>query len=161
MVFDLDSNDLRAIAIFGGYLSTCGFLTGIIVKDLVTEHGKLKRRVSSTPIIVFAGCAAVSLGVTWYYMLSFFSLSYRAWALQHGISPPTQPHHVKELRPWIQAIHLGAWLKDVQLFRDAWETAMESYGRLFWSQPIFFITSIWAFFIGDQGMSTTSTSMKS
>jgi hypothetical protein len=94
-------------------------------------------------------------------MLSFFGLSYRTWALRHGISPPTQPHNVKELRHWIQAIHLGAWLKDVKLFRDAWETATETYGRLFWSQPIFFITSLWAFFIGDQGTNNTFTLIKS
>ena len=153
----LDPNDIRAIVIFGGYLSICGLLTGTIVKDLMTEHYKLKKRASSTSTLVFASCAAVSLSVTWYYMLCFFSLSYRAWAWEHGINPPSQPHNVKELSQWLQTIHLGAWLQDVKLFKDAWETAMESPGRLLWSQPIFFITSVWAFFIGEQGTSTTSS----
>ena len=151
MEFDMDSSDVRAIAIFGGYLSICGLLSGTIVKDLITQHYKFRNRVSSTPTLVFASCATVSLGITWYYMLSFFGLSYRTWALQHDISIPKPPHNTEELSRWIHTIQLGAWLKDVKLFKDAWETAMESHGRLLWSQPIFFITSMWAFFIGEQG----------
>ena len=98
-----------------------------------------------------SACATVSLGVTWYYMLSFFSLSYRTWALQRDIGLPARPHDIDSLGQWLKFVRLGAWLKDVQLFRDAWEVAMESHSRLLWSQPIFFITMTWAFFIGERG----------
>jgi hypothetical protein len=154
---------MRAIGIFGSYLSTCVLLTGLIVRDLFKQHNLRRNRGSSsgqatssslTSILAFSICATVSLGITWYYMLSFFSLSYRTWALQHGISLPTWPNNIEGLVQCLKLIRLGAWLKDVQLFRDAWEVAMESHSRLLWSQPIFFITTTWAFFVGERGMTS-------
>ena len=159
---ELDSSDVRAIGIFVSYLSICILLTGLIVRDLAKQHNLRRNRRSSseqatstylTSILAFSICAAVSLGVTWYYMLGFFSLSYRTWALQHGIDLPTRPHNIESLGQWLKLIRLGAWLKDVQLFRDAWEVTMESHSRLVWSQPIFFIATSWAFFVGERGMS--------
>ena len=84
-------------------------------------------------------------------MVDFFSLSYRTWAHEHGIRVPARPQTFQHMYLWAEEIHLGSWLGDVKLFREAWEIAMESYGRLVWSQPIFFITATWSFFIGEQG----------
>lgn len=151
------ANDTRAISIFVGYLFICSSLTAFIARDLVGQYRKQRTKSSSTaftrPTLIFAACAAVSLAVTWYYMLSFFSLSYCAWAFHHGFQLPARPHSFNELSQWIQELRLGSWLKDVKLFREAWETAMETPGRLCWSQPIFFIATLWAFFVGENGMS--------
>lgn len=153
-----DPKNLRAISIFASYLLTCCLLTGLIIRDLLIQHrirqnGRTLKALPPRPTaaMVFATCAIGSLGVTWYYMLSFFSLSYRAWALQHSVQLPSIPKTIQEIGNFVNAIHLGAWLKDVKLFKDAWEVAMETPGRLFWSSPIFFISTIWAIFVGDEG----------
>ena len=147
------SSDVRAISIFATYLSTCTLLTGIIVRDLIQQYRRRrghKPSVNITLCALLAILALLSLATTWSYMLEFFSLSYRAWAHENGISTPARPNRIQDLHLWVGEIHLGSWLGDVKLFREAWEIAMENHGRLIWSQPIFFITAAWAFFIGEQ-----------
>ena len=157
---DIRSGDTRALVIFGAYLSTCTLLSALIIQDLFsqysTRYAREKYMVYSSSLspgtaLIFGFCAVFCLGITWYYMFSFFSLSYKAWAFRNGIEIPSTPGSIRDLRSWIDDVRLGAWLKDVQLFRDAWEMAMETHGRLFWSQSIFFITTAWSFFVGDQG----------
>jgi hypothetical protein len=152
-MFEASSN-VRAITIFATYLSICTLLTGLIGKDLVQQYRRRRRDIPRSNIMICAALvvlALLSLTTTWSYMLQFFGLSYRAWAHEHGIGVPTRPQEFQDIYQWAGEIHLGAWLGDVKLFREAWEIAMESYGRLLWSQPIFFITTIWAFSIGEQG----------
>ena len=152
-LFEASSN-VRAITIFSTYLSTCTLLTSLLVRDLLQRYRRRRNDIPKgniTTCALFAVLASLSLATTWRYMLQFFSLSYHAWAHEHGINVPARPQTFQDLYSWVGEIHLGSWLGDVKLFREAWEIAMESYGRLVWSQPIFFITTIWAFFIGEQG----------
>lgn len=153
---EFQSSNVRAISIFASYLTACALLTSLIIKDLMQQYRKRQKNhpAAATPVaaLLFGVCALLSLGVTWHYMLSFFSLSYRAWASEHGVGLPDRPQTLQELNLWVNKIQLGPWLKDVKLFREAWEVAMETPGRLVWSQPIFFVTSVWAFYIGEQGM---------
>lgn len=157
----IDRDQARAVLIFGSYLIICASLTALIGRDLLkrwrsirnTANGKKRPlpKPSTGAAQISLASAAVCLGITWYHMLSFFSLSYRVWAVQHGIKLLAAPQSLAELISWMQAIHLGQWLKDVKLFREAWEVAMETPARLFWSQPIFFITAAWSFYVGRQG----------
>ena len=154
----LYNGDVRALVIFGSYLSTCTLLTAVLVRDLYRQYLSRHKRTDPEAIQfsirtthIFVACAVVSLSITWYYMTNFFSMSYQAWALQNGILIPTAPQKLGDVITWMHAIRLGPWLEAVQLFRDAWEVAMETPGRLVWSQPIFFITAAWAFFIGHEG----------
>lgn len=157
--YSLQYDDTRALLIFGTYLSICTSLTGLIVRDLFKQYKSVQHRSWGTNTIyrstnttqVFAACAAVSLSITWYYMISFFSVSYQAWAFPRGTPVLSAPAESSGLILWMHGIHLGQWLKDVQLFREAWEIAMETPGRLAWSQPIFFITTAWGFFITHEG----------
>lgn len=144
------SRDIRAAAVFGTYLSTCLGLTMLICSNLnwaydIRKRLKPKDRFPPPFIkslfktyVLFAG---VCLALTWYYMLSFFALSYKVWALHHAAS--TFNLHTA-----------AAWLKDVQLFRDAWEVALETPGRLVWSQPIFFVTALWSIYVCRSGIAT-------
>ena len=156
----LQPGDIRALCIFGGYLSTCTLLTALIIGDLCKQYRtwenqqKTKghfRRPGTRTVRIFGACATICLSITWYYMISFFALSYQVWAVQNVVNVPETPWHLGEVAPWVRSLQLGSWLKDVQLFRDAWEVAMETPGRLFWSQPIFFVTTAWSFYIGYQG----------
>jgi len=148
------TGEFRALAIFASYLAACACLTGLICRNLykqVQRRGDRHHRSANSSIQAFSMLAVICLGITWYYMLSFFSLSYRVWVLQHGISIPVTPQNLRNSIQWVAQLQLGAWLKDVKLFRDAWEVAMETPGRLFWAQPIFFVTAAWSFYVGHQG----------
>lgn len=140
---DIHAREFGAAAVFGSYLATCLGLTLLIASDLASRiESRLQgqnRPKDAKPLPlqrlkVFMMLAGICLSVTWYYMISFFQLSYKIWALEHVVAS-------FDLRL------ATAWLKDVQLFRDAWEVALETPGRLFWSQPIFFITAAWSIYV--------------
>jgi len=71
-------------------------------------------------------------------MLCFFSLSYREWASTHDVALGGDPE-------------LGLWLKDTQLFKEAWGTAVATPARFWWTQQIFFFTAVWSVFLGQEG----------
>jgi hypothetical protein len=71
-------------------------------------------------------------------MVIFFTKSYDNWQ-------QARPKESKSTTALVETINnLSMWLNQSQLFREAWEAAMISNARYFWSQPIFFITSIWS-----------------
>jgi hypothetical protein len=156
---DLSNSNLKPLAIFAGYILNALGLTAFLSYLVLYRSYRALRpsqatrfRASSQKkhVQIFIVLAFVSLGVTWYYMLSFFWLSYQAWAHQMGEPVP------KNI--WAaygdgqgQGLALGRWLKDTQLFRDAWEIAAEKSGRYWWSQQIFLGAAAWSIFLGMEG----------
>ncbi|KAF2493289.1 hypothetical protein BU16DRAFT_619630 [Lophium mytilinum] len=144
------TSNARPIGIFSSYMLLCVSLTILILRSLYKSSQRLSSPQKATPdqfgrtqrVVLFAALATISLGTTWYYMFSFFSHSYRHWL---SIQPI----------PLLQdaELELGAWLKDTKLFKEAWGTALETPERFWWTQQIFFFTSIWSVFQGQQGFS--------
>lgn len=148
-----DASNTRAVSIFITYLSTNFFLFQLTVAS-IGDFSRSPSRKSNRGVLLFNILQSVSLGVTWYYMSSFFGLSYRSWASDHGVPLPAIPDlkSLGQVGEALAAIRLGPWLKDVKLFRDAWETVVETPARTCWSLPIFFITMAWSVFIAKEGM---------
>jgi hypothetical protein len=76
-------------------------------------------------------------------MFCFFAHSYRQWESTSSI-------HLTE-DEILANLQLGPWLNDTKLFKEAWGTALETPARFWWTQQIFFFTSIWSVFLGQQG----------
>ncbi|EON68882.1 hypothetical protein W97_08140 [Coniosporium apollinis CBS 100218] len=144
--------NVRPITIFTSYMLLCLSLTILILRTLYlrfpiqssSSSSSKQQTHRSSPIRsfkhvqLFATLAILSLGTTWYYMLCFFSLSYREWASTHDVTLGGDPE-------------LGLWLKDTQLFKEAWGTAVATPARFWWTQQIFFFTAVWSVFLGQEG----------
>ena len=98
---------------------------------------------------LFAVLALISLVATSYHMLQYFAVSYSAWAYEMG--------EVIRLTMWSDngyiafgalRLALGRWLKDISLFRDAWEIVIERSGTYWWSQQIFMGAAAWSVYVG-------------
>ncbi|KAJ5678525.1 uncharacterized protein N7477_004158 [Penicillium maclennaniae] len=90
---------------------------------------------------IFAVLAILSLGATWFYMFAFFAHSYRNWEETRGVSD-LQGAEVSIL------FKLELWLQNAKLFREAWETVIETPARFWWSGQIFLWTTGWSVFLG-------------
>jgi hypothetical protein len=144
-----DTSNVRPITIFTSYILLCLTLTFFILRTLylknplqpsfpsISKQPTLRSTRTFKHVILFAALAVLSLCTTWYYMLGFFSISYRSWAFTHaalGGDP-----------------ELGLWLKDAQLFKEAWGTAVATSARFWWTQQIFFFSAAWSVFLGREG----------
>jgi len=98
-----------------------------------------------THFFIFAVLATLSLGTTWYYMFAFFAQSYRTW----------EESRVLELQGAEISTsifpRLELWLRNTKLFREAWETVIETPARFWWSGQIFLWTTGWSLFLGIMG----------
>ncbi|RDW72373.1 uncharacterized protein DSM5745_07545 [Aspergillus mulundensis] len=97
-----------------------------------------------THLWLFIFLAAMSLGSTWYYMISLFIRTYDDWAA----SPQGIPYAGKDT-PLIT--RLGLWLYNTYIFQTAWETVSETPARVWWSGQIFGWTIGWSLFLGVMG----------
>lgn len=165
---DLSNYNIKPIAIFTGYLLNALGLTAFLsyfvlygaFKALPPSQATRFRASSRKKYVrIFASLGLLSLGVTWYYMFSFFWLSYRVWALQMGELVPEHFWGDEGLLKGTGGLALGRWLKDTELFRDAWEIAAEKSGRYWWSQQIFLGAAAWSVFLGMEGMYALLTVM--
>lgn len=95
--------------------------------------------------LLFVLLAALSLGATWYYMFAFFVHSYRNWE-QTGGALALRGRELSVL------YRLELWLQETKLFREAWETVIETPARFWWSGQIFLWTTAWSLFLGVMGM---------
>jgi hypothetical protein len=133
-----EGSNVRPISILGGYLLTAALLTWRATSIIASQRA----RKSTIPArlrrksLVFSLLAVISLATTWYYMFSFFAHSYSQWALARAI--PVQ----------LNSLHLGPWLRDTSLFKQAWGTAMETDARFWWTQQIFGFCSAWSIILG-------------
>ncbi|KAJ5081494.1 hypothetical protein NUU61_009758 [Penicillium alfredii] len=113
-------------------------------RRMQNDWGNAQRR---RQFALFAGLAALSLGTTWYYMFAFFAHSYRNW--ESGASLAITENYGPSLA-WISKVEL--WLQHTKLFREAWETVIETPARFWWSGQIFLWTTGWSVFLGTMGM---------
>lgn len=100
---------------------------------------------SRANFLLFAVLASLSLASTWYYMFAFFAHTYRNWEARSLLSANEQ----MELS---LVTKLELWLQNTELFREAWETVIETPVRFWWSGQIFLWTTGWSVFLGVMGM---------
>jgi hypothetical protein len=143
---DHSLSSYRSLSILALYLLLAVTLTAHISRTLL----KLKRTLSQDvwqrkrfSVAVFAGLAVLSLLATWYGMFSFFAYSYHDWACKTG-------HHES-----ISIDSMEQWLRQTQLFKQAWEAVTETPQRFWWSGQIFLWTTGWSLFIGVMGKNMT------
>ncbi|KAL7269878.1 hypothetical protein RUND412_007438 [Rhizina undulata] len=129
-------DNLKAISIFTSYFLSIFLLLSLVLSSLY-RASTLKAKRNKSAIIIFTFLALASLGSTWYYMGSYFRHSYVRWALRYRVPK--------------EGLRLGDWLKDVKLFKEAWEAVVVTPERWWWSQQIFLGTCGWSVFMGAEG----------
>ncbi|KAL2047613.1 hypothetical protein N7G274_000655 [Stereocaulon virgatum] len=158
----MEVSNVRPIAILAAYLSLSTLLTCSILRTLyrMSNHSRARQAnarhqpLRSRQLLIFAGLAVICLGITWFYMLSFFTFSYQEWAHKEDVVLPTGlwgPGGVFGGGKDKVRLHLGPWLRDTKLFREAWETVLDGSIRFWWSQHIFLITMAWSVYLGIEG----------
>ncbi|KAH6673961.1 hypothetical protein F5X68DRAFT_41017 [Plectosphaerella plurivora] len=135
-----DVSNARPLAIFSGYMILAASLTAACISIIRGGAARSQRQNSSKSnprqsrtgaVIVFSLLAIISLATTWTYMFRFFSWSYQQWALAH-------PEHDPD------TLHLGRWLRDTTLFKQAWASTLETAPRSWWSLQIFGFCGVWS-----------------
>ena len=158
----MEAFNIKPVTILCSYLCLAAVLTAQILRLLYqakfrpqTQRQDPHHRTSkSAHLVLFATLAVVSLVITWYYMLAFFTLSYQTWAHKHDVPLPSRllgSNVLLARNGDVGGLHLGLWLRDTKLFKDAWETVIDGKARFWWSQHIFLITTIWSVFLGVEG----------
>ncbi|RGP77260.1 alpha-mannosyltransferase alg11p [Fusarium longipes] len=138
----LDVSNARPIGILAGYLTTCALLAVTIIRTIY--HKAASSKLTSRhrhAIIIFSALAVLSLATTWYHMFRFFQWSYQQWESTHLENPDGE-------------LHLGQWLRDTTLFKQAWVSTLEKGPRAFWSMQIFGFCANWSVMLAWQGKTT-------
>ena len=90
-------------------------------------------------------------------MFALFAHSYRAWAGSQQAQSQQLLLAAGGSGSGVLSIStifkLEMWLRDAKLFREAWETVIESPARFWWSGQIFLWATGWSLFLGVMGMS--------
>lgn len=163
----MEVSNIRPIAILAAYLSLSALLTCSILRTLyrISKNSRARQsnpshqRLRSRHLLIFASLAVICLGITWFYMLSFFTFSYQEWAHKEDVALPMGlwgPSGVFDGGKDKIGLHLGLWLRDTKLFREAWETVIDGSIRFWWSQQIFLITMAWSVHLGIEGAAPIS-----
>lgn len=130
-------SNFRPLAIFSGYMTLAAALTAscvlIICKGTKASRSKPRRKTAA----LFSALAVFSLATTWYHMFCFFRWSYEQWATAHPGADPA-------------ILHLGAWLRDTTLFKQAWASTLETAPRAWWSLQIFGFCAHWSVMLAVQ-----------
>lgn len=141
----------RSLAIFFGYLAIAtGLIISLIHLICLRYQARQKKNDWATPqrraqFYLFAILAALSLGFTWFHMISLFVWSYHNWfSSPGGMMYSSVDMHV--------VTRMGLWLKHTYVFQEAWETVSENSARFWWSGQIFGWTIGWSLFLGIAGM---------
>ncbi|KAJ5495828.1 hypothetical protein N7539_000944 [Penicillium diatomitis] len=140
----------RSLPILGGYLILAGALAVNACRIIYVRYcARLKqndwdRSHGHTQFLLFASLAGLSLGATWYYMFAFFAHSYHNWAASQPTVDLVDPQKGTLFK-------LELWLQNAKLFREAWETVIETRARFWWSGQIFLWTTGWSVFLGVMG----------
>ncbi|KAL5043506.1 hypothetical protein BDW71DRAFT_118597 [Aspergillus fruticulosus] len=150
IAFETPPIHYRSILLFLGYLSLILSLAFICCRTIYVRFQARQRNNDwATPwrrahLFLFVFLAAMSLGTTWYYMISLFVHTYNNWAT----SPQGLPYAGEET-PLIT--RMGLWLYNTYIFQEAWETVSETAARVWWSGQIFGWTIGWSLFLGITG----------
>ncbi|KAF4967429.1 hypothetical protein FSARC_5002 [Fusarium sarcochroum] len=134
----LDVSNARPIGILAGYLTACAALTAISINSIrrqaaASKHVSRRRNA----ILVFSALAVLSLATTWYHMFCFFQWSYQQWESGQMCLVGDE-------------LHLGEWLRDTTLFKQAWVSTLEQPPRAWWSLQVFGFCSIWSVMLAAQ-----------
>lgn len=181
MVFDRDNGILsdgpdyiheasfpfRSTAILVFYLLSSATLTISICRSLYQRYQLSRQsqkqtessRVNLYHVTLFVALALFSLWTTWSNMFAFFTYSYRDWACRTNYASSAIGWSMEDrtsirsilnlISGWLRDIDL--WLKGTKLFREAWETVIETPYRYWWSGQIFWWTTVWSLFLGVMG----------
>jgi hypothetical protein len=141
----------KSLIVFFGYLSIAiglillGIIRVIYVRYQARQkqndwNGAQRRR----QFWCFAILAALSLGFTWFHMISLFIWSFKNWGSSpNGLIYSDVDMHI--------ITRMGLWLKGTYVFQEAWETVSENPTRFWWSGQIFGWTIGWSLFLGITG----------
>lgn len=149
--------DYRSLPILIFYLSLAAFLslricTSIIYKASARQQQQQQTR-DSRHVRIYILLATLSLFATWYYMFAFFASSYETWlSTRTTITATGTSCGNSSLLRLLRRIEL--WLRDTKLFKEAWQTVVETPARTWWSGQIFLWTTGWSLFLGVMGEST-------
>ncbi|KAL4797816.1 hypothetical protein BDV19DRAFT_358040 [Aspergillus venezuelensis] len=148
----------RSLFLFFGYLSLITSLALLCIRTISVRYQARQRKNDWVPfrksqLPIFLILAALSLGSTWYYMISFFVWSYRDWAGgPKGVSYTTpNPIAGGSAEPLPLLTKMGLWLNNTYTFQQAWETVSIGNTRVWWSAQIFGWTIGWSLFLGITG----------
>ena len=155
----MEASNIKPITILCSYLGLAATLTAQILRLLYQAKTRPQsqrqdpqhRTPKRAHLVIFATLAVVSLAITWYYMLAFFTLSYQSWAHNNNVPLPARLDVLLASNNDVGGLHLGAWLRDTKLFKEAWEIVIDGPARSWWSHQIFLITTIWSVFLGVEG----------
>lgn len=126
-------DDLIALFPLTGYFLIIFFAHLLLPSPPLSLKNPISRRDSLFHLLGF-----LSLGVTWYYMLSFMKTSYYDYYSLH--TPP------------VSLASLASWLRNTALFKQAWTIACSTPGRWWWSSQICtYATGIWTVFLWNEG----------
>lgn len=140
----------KSLSIFFGYLSLIVFFFFTCCHTIYVRYQARQRNNDwasgrrRAQFFLFASLAVLSIGMTWFYMISLFFYSYDSWAT----SPDGLFYSSVEL-PLL--VRMGLWLKKTYLFKEAWEAVSENPVRVWWSGQIFGWTIGWGLFLGIAG----------
>lgn len=125
---DLHNSNVRPLSIFARYLILASGLSGLISYDVLrrafrslppSQDTRHRQSNHEKHVQLFAILALLSLAVTWYHMLQYVALSYRAWAYEMDEPLPATPCGENGYFAFgTLRLALGRWLKDTSLFRD-------------------------------------------
>ncbi|KAL4782802.1 hypothetical protein BJX76DRAFT_331749 [Aspergillus varians] len=145
----------RSLFLFFGYLSLVTFLASLCCRTIYTRYQARQKKNDwatsqrRTHAFLFVLLAALSLGTTWYYMISFFVHSFNNWSTGPKGLPYAATHGAEGSLPLLT--RMGLWLNDTYIFQEAWETVSKSPARVWWSGQIFGWTIGWSLFLGITG----------
>lgn len=137
-----DASNLRPLSIFSGYMLAAAVLTASCARIIHRGLSRPQQRPwprRTQAVVLFSVLAALSLSTTWYHMFRFFERSYVEWrATPAGLAFDDG------------TVHLGPWLRDTKLFRQAWATVLDSPSRAWWSLQIFGFCANWSVMLAEQ-----------
>ncbi|KAK0667827.1 hypothetical protein QBC41DRAFT_132694 [Cercophora samala] len=131
-------SNARPLAILASYMVTAAVLT-IRCIGIVRRHPTQKAKRSAASLALFGSLAAISLATTWSYMFGYFRWSYFDWAANAAPNATADGE-----------LHLGEWLRDTSLFKQAWFFALETPARAWWTLQIFGFCAIWSVMLSVQ-----------
>ncbi|RHZ73463.1 hypothetical protein CDV55_107846 [Aspergillus turcosus] len=142
--------EYRSLPILIFYLSLASLLAGHACFLVFKRYQSCKTNAQwqskhSKKLLLFILLACASLASTWFYMFAFFAHSYRSW---RGRCTLAQLHELERASLPMKG---ELWLRDTQLFKQAWEAVSETPERHWWSGQIFLFTVVWSVFLGVLG----------
>lgn len=141
-------SNVRPIAILAGYMATAILLTSFCIAvirvrwDATAGLSSAERARRRTAISVFSILATLSFATTWYHKFRFFEWSYTQWAFSSGAE--------QLLTNDPNGLHLGQWLRDTTLFKQAWASTLDAPPRAWWSMQIFGFLANWSVMLAAQ-----------